>query len=205
MNHLIVFTHPRKTSFNRAILDAVTEICRQEGDAVVVRDLYDIGFQPVLGSSEMLGGVGEDVSLEQAYVSWADHVTFIYPLWWTGLPAMLKGYIDRVFSYGFAYKYDNGVQIGLLKGKKATLIHTQNKSQEEYEASGMGNALRLTIDEGIFAYCGFEVTSHLVFDSILASTSEDRKAWLAQLSELMRIDPAKNEKAGLNNSLYLNL
>ncbi|MDO3677324.1 NAD(P)H-dependent oxidoreductase [Paenibacillus ehimensis] len=186
MNHLMIYTHPRKRSFNRAILDAVTESLRQGGDEVIVRDLYGIGFQPVLGPSELLGGVGEDVVREQSYVSWADHVVFIYPLWWTGLPAMLKGYIDRVFSYGFAYKYDDGVQIGLLAGKKATLIHTQNKSAEQYEASGMGNALRLTIDEGILAYCGFEVNHHFVFDSILASTAEHRQTWLAQLSERVR-------------------
>ncbi|XOK62199.1 NAD(P)H-dependent oxidoreductase [Paenibacillus elgii] len=192
MNHLIIYTHPRKKSFNHAILDAVTESCRQEGDEVVIRDLYGIGFQPVLGPSEMLGGVEEDVVREQKYVLWADHVVFIYPLWWTGLPAMLKGYIDRVFSYGFAYKYDNGAHTGLLAGKKATLIHTQNKSLSEYGASGMGNALNLTIDEGIFAYCGFEVTRHPVFDSIVTSTAEDRKIWLAQLSERMR-NPAATE------------
>ncbi|WP_375540995.1 NAD(P)H-dependent oxidoreductase [Paenibacillus tyrfis] len=73
--------------------------------------------------------------------------------------------------------------MGLLAGKKATLIHTQNKSSEQYEASGMGNALRLTIDEGILAYCGFEVNRHFVFDSILSSTVEHRQTWLAQLSE----------------------
>jgi len=185
MNLLIIYTHPRKNSLNHAVLDAVTESCRQAGDDVVVRDLYGVGFEPVLGSSEMLGGVGEDVVLEQSYVSWADHIVFIYPLWWSGLPAMLKGYIDRVFSYGFAYKYENGVQTGLLRGKKATLIHTQNKSREEYEASGMGNALRLTINEGIFAYCGFEEIGHHVFDSILSSTSKERKQWLEQLSEPM--------------------
>ncbi|WP_163852526.1 NAD(P)H-dependent oxidoreductase [Paenibacillus elgii] len=183
MKHLIIYTHPRKRSFNHAILDAVTESLRQEEDKVIVRDLYGIGFQPVLGPSELLGGVGEDVVREQSYVSWAEHVVFIYPLWWTGLPAMLKGYIDRVFSYGFAYKYDDGVQIGLLAGKKATLIRTQNKSSEEFEASGMENALRLTIEEGILAYCGFEVNRHFVFDSILSSTVEHRQAWLTQLSE----------------------
>ncbi|WP_261305488.1 NAD(P)H-dependent oxidoreductase [Paenibacillus andongensis] len=198
MNHLIIYTHPRKSSFNHAILDAVTESYLQVGDGVIVRDLYGMGFQPALGSSEMLGGVGEDIVREQAYVSWADHVVFIYPLWWTGLPAMLKGYIDRVFSYGFAYKYDNGVQSGLLAGKKATLIHTQDKSQEAYEASGVGNALRLTIDEGILAYCGFEVFRHLVFDSMHASTTEDRKAWLAQLSEMMREPSETKEKPYTN-------
>ncbi|MGO4494979.1 NAD(P)H-dependent oxidoreductase [Paenibacillus sp. 2RAB27] len=185
MNHLIIYTHPRKSSFNHAILDAVTNNYLQEGEAVIVRDLYGMGFQPALGASEMLGGVGEDIVREQAYVSWADHIVFIYPLWWTGIPAMLKGYIDRVFSYGFAYKYDKGIKTGLLAGMKATIIHTQDKSQEEYEASGMGNALRLTIDEGILTYCGLEVTHHLVFDSMHASTAAERKSWLAQLSKMM--------------------
>ncbi|MFC5406351.1 NAD(P)H-dependent oxidoreductase [Cohnella soli] len=182
MKHLIVYAHPRPRSFNRAIVDTVAESKRKEGHEVVVRDLYEIGFQPALGSTEMLGGVEEDVSLEQSYVSWADHVTFIYPLWWMGMPAVLKGYVDRVFSYGFAHKYVDGVQTGLLKGKTAALIHTQNKSQEEYEASGMEQSMRLTIDKGIFEYCGFEVTRHFVFDSILSSTAEERKNWFAMRS-----------------------
>ncbi|MBY9079781.1 NAD(P)H-dependent oxidoreductase [Paenibacillus sp. HN-1] len=189
MNHLIIYAHPRKNSFNHAILDTVTKSYLQEGDAVVVRDLYRIGFQPVLGSSEMIGGVGEDVVCEQSHLSWADHVVFIYPIWWAGMPGILKGYIDRVFAYGFAFKYDNGVQEGLLKGKKATVIHTQDKSKEEYEASGIGNAMRLTMDESILAYCGFEVTSHLIYDSMNASTVEEKKVWLAQLSDLLLHPP----------------
>lgn len=185
MNHLIIYAHPRKKSFNHAILDMVTESCRQEGHEVVVRDLYSISFQPALGPSEMLGGVEEDVVQEQTYVSWADHVVFIYPLWWAGMPAILKGYIDRVFSYGFAYKYVNGVQTGLLAGKRATLIHTQNKSLEEYEANGIENAMNLTIDKAILEYCGFTLNRHLVFDSIGDSTTEERNDWLAQLPRRM--------------------
>lgn len=57
MNHMIIYTHPRKSSFNHAILDAVTESYLQVGDGVIVRDLYGMGFQPALGSSEMLGRV----------------------------------------------------------------------------------------------------------------------------------------------------
>jgi len=185
MNHLIIIAHPRKKSFNHAILDTVMESYRQEGHEVVVRDLYSIGFQPALGPSEMLGGVEEDVVQEQTYVSWADHVVFIYPLWWAGMPAILKGYIDRVFSYGFAYKYVKGVQTGLLAGKWATLIHTQNKSLEEYEANGIENAMNVTIDKAILEYCGFTLNRHLVFDSIVDSTAEDRNDWLAQLPRRM--------------------
>ncbi|MEJ1715164.1 NAD(P)H-dependent oxidoreductase, partial [Escherichia coli] len=85
---------------------------QKKGHEVEVRDLYEMQFQPTLGRSEMIGGIGEDVVVEQEYLKWADVITFIYPIWWTGLPAIMKGYIDRVFSYGFAYKYVNGVQMG---------------------------------------------------------------------------------------------
>lgn len=85
---------------------------------MVVRDLYAINFQPVISSSEVIGGIGEDVVREQEFLQWAEVITLIYPIWWTGMPAIMKGYIDRVFSYGFAYKYVNGVQMGLLKERK---------------------------------------------------------------------------------------
>ena len=186
MNRLIIYAHPRKKSFNHAILETVERCFREEGDAVIVRDLYEMGFQPVLGTSELLGGVGEDVVREQSYLTWADHVVMIYPLWWTGMPAILKGYVERVFSYGFAYKYEKGLPVGLLKGKQATVIHTQNKSRGHYEANGTADALRLTIDEGILAYCGFEVSSHLVYDLVLSSTEDDRSAWLERLPERLR-------------------
>ncbi|MDO6425297.1 NAD(P)H-dependent oxidoreductase, partial [Saccharophagus degradans] len=62
------------------------------------------------------------------------------------MPAMMKGYIDRVFSYGFAYRYDQGVQKGLLTDKLTTIINTHGKSQAEYESIGMDKALSLTSD-----------------------------------------------------------
>lgn len=133
---------------NHAILEAAVKGLQKKGHEVVVRDLYAIEFQPAVSSSEILGGIGEDIIQEQEHLKWADVITFIYPIWWTGLPAMMKGYIDRIFSYGFAYKYVNGVQMGLLKGKKAIILNTQGKSHEEYARSGMDQALRLTSDKG---------------------------------------------------------
>ncbi|NOV01750.1 NAD(P)H-dependent oxidoreductase [Paenibacillus planticolens] len=184
MNHLIVYAHPSKVSFNHAILQTAIEGLQQKGHDVRVRDLYEIGFEPALKSSEIIGGIGEDVLEEQAYLKWADVITFIYPIWWTGMPAIMKGYIERVFSYGFAYKYVNGVQMGLLKGKKVVILNTQGKSLAEYEASGMQQALRLTSDKGIFEYCGFEVLYHIFFESVPGSDEATRKAWLDQVADM---------------------
>lgn len=184
MKHLIVYAHPRKGSLNHAILQTAVEGLQQKGHEVVVRDLYELNFQPVLSSSEMNGDIGEDVVREQEFLEWADVITFIYPIWWTGMPAIMKGYIDRVFSYGFAYKYVKGTQMGLLKGKKAVIINTQGKSHAEYEANGMANALRLTSDKGIFEYCGLDVMYHIFLESALSSDDATRHAWLEQIADM---------------------
>ncbi|MBP3041660.1 NAD(P)H-dependent oxidoreductase [Bacillaceae bacterium Marseille-Q3522] len=183
MKHLLIIAHPRKESFNHAILNTAVDGLQKNGHEVVVRDLYEIGFQPLVNAAEIIGKeLGEDVLHEQEYIKWADVITFIYPILWTGLPAIMKGYIERVFTYGFAYKYTNGVQMGLLKGKKAVIINTQGKSFKEYEQSGMQNALRLTSDKGIFEYCGFEVLYHLFFESVPKSDENTRQEWLDQIA-----------------------
>ncbi|MEC0226160.1 NAD(P)H-dependent oxidoreductase [Paenibacillus alba] len=184
MNHLIVYAHPSEGSFNHAILETAVTGLQKKGHDVVVRDLYAIGFQPVVSSSEIIGGLGEDIVQEQEHLKWADVITFIYPIWWTGMPAIMKGYIDRVFSYGFAYKYVNGVQMGLLKGKKAVILNTQGKSHADYAKSGMDQALRLTSDKGIFEYCGFEILYHIFFESVPESDEATRKQWLEQIADM---------------------
>ncbi len=184
MNHLIVYAHPNKESFNHVILKTAVEGLQKKGHEVEVRDLYVMKFQPTLSRSEMIGGIGEDVVAEQEYLKWADVITFIYPIWWTGLPAIMKGYIDRVFSYGFAYKYINGVQMGLMQGKKVVIINTQGKSHAEYAATGMDKALRLTSDKGIFEYCGFDVMYHLFFESVPNPDEAIRQAWLDQIADM---------------------
>ena len=80
------------------------------------------------------------------------------------MPAIMKGYIDRVMSYGFAYRYDQSVQKGLLAGKQTVIINTHGKSRSEYEHSGMDKALCLTLDTGVYTYCGLEVNRHFFFD-----------------------------------------
>lgn len=185
MKHLIIYAHPNESSLNHHLLHHVIKVLESEKHEIIVRDLYQILFDPVLSLADMqgqyAGKVTEDVGIEQAHIAWADYVTFIYPIWWTGMPAMMKGYIDRVFSYGFAYRYDQGIQKGLLKGKKAVIINTHGKSREEYESTGMDKALSLTSDKGIFLYSGFEIIQHFFFDKADRATSENLEIWKAQI------------------------
>ncbi|WP_128545495.1 NAD(P)H-dependent oxidoreductase [Larkinella soli] len=188
MKNLIIYAHPDAGSFNHSIKETLVRKLEQNGDEVVVRDLYALGFDPVLTTADLLasrtGRMPEEIAVEQAYLAWAEVVTFVYPIWWTGLPAVMKGYIDRVFSYGFAYRYVEGVQEGLLKGKKAVIINTQGKSHAEYRAGGMDQALRLTSDRGIFEYCGFEIRHHLFLESVLRAGPEQKAQWLEDIRNL---------------------
>lgn len=188
MRHLIIYTHPNENSLNHNLLNTVVETLHARNEEVVVRDLYAIGFDPVLSLNDMqgqrMGKVSADVKTEQEYISWAEQITFIYPIWWTGLPAVMKGYIDRVFSYGFAYRYDQGVQKGLLKGKTTIIINTHGKSHDEYEKMGMDKALTLTSDNGIFIYSGLEIIRHLLFDKADKASAEDLEIWKEQIKSL---------------------
>ncbi|WP_288376154.1 NAD(P)H-dependent oxidoreductase [uncultured Chryseobacterium sp.] len=188
MRHLIIYTHPNENSLNHNLLNTVVETLHARNEEVVVRDLYAIGFDPVLSLNDMqgqrMGKVSADVKTEQEYIAWAEQITFIYPIWWTGLPAVMKGYIDRVFSYGFAYRYDQGVQKGLLKGKTTIIINTHGKSHDEYEKMGMDKALTLTSDNGIFIYSGLEIIRHLFFDKADKASAEDLEIWKEQIKSL---------------------
>ncbi|MDR4893199.1 MULTISPECIES: NAD(P)H-dependent oxidoreductase [unclassified Chryseobacterium] len=188
MRHLIIYAHPNDNSLNHNLLNTVVETLQSRNQEVIVRDLYTIGFDPVLSLADMqeqrLGKVSDDIKIEQEHISWAEQITFIYPIWWTGLPAIMKGYIDRVFSYGFAYRYDQGIQKGLLKGKKTVILNTHGKSHEEYEKAGMDKALTLTSDHGIFMYSGLEIIRHLFFDKADKASSEDLEIWKSQVKNL---------------------
>lgn len=185
MKHLIIYAHPNSQSLNGYLKQTVVDHLSYSGHEVKIRDLYQLDFNPVLKLKDLegqrKGQVAEDVKIEQDYIVWADCMTFIYPIWWTGLPAILKGYIDRVFSYGFAYRYDQGVQKGLLTGKKAVIINTHGKSQIEYNDLGMDRALSLTSDKGIYTYCGLEVKQHFFFDKADRADSDIVKQWTKQI------------------------
>jgi NAD(P)H dehydrogenase (quinone) len=185
MKNLIIYAHPNSGSLNHFFKQTIVESLEESGQEVVVRDLYQINFNPVLSLEDMngqrTGKVADEVKTEQDFITWADRIVFVYPIWWTGMPAIMKGYIDRVFSYGFAYRYDQGIQKGLLTGKQAIIINSHGKSNAEYEAMGMDKALKLTSDTGIFTYCGFEIKQHFYFDKADRASDESIFEWINQL------------------------
>ena len=100
------------------------------------------------------------------------------------MPAILKGYIDRIFSNGFAYTMQDYRPVGLLKDKKAILINSMGMSYEEYKEKGMFEAMRLTIDEGIFGFTGMEVILHKYYTSIMSADDSVKAVYLDELSIL---------------------
>jgi NAD(P)H dehydrogenase (quinone) len=185
MKNLIVYAHPNPASLNHFFKQIIMESLEKSGQEIIVRDLNEINFNPVLSLEDMhgqrMGQVVEDVKTEQGFITWADQIIFVYPIWWTGMPAIMKGYIDRVFSYGFAYRYDQGVQRGLLTGKQTIIVNSHGKSNTEYEAIGMDKALALTSDTGIFNYCGLEIKQHFYFDKADRASAESIEDWKNQI------------------------
>lgn len=190
MNHLVIYSHPNPASFNHAILETYMKTLKDQKQDIILRDLYTVNFQPVLRPSDFIaiqkGSVEKDVAEEQKQIQWADILTFIFPVWWTGMPALLKGYIDRVFSFGFAYKIDEKGIHGLLTGKKAIILNTTGTPQVHYESVGMFNSLKQTFDQGIMNFCGIEVLKHDYFCGVTTNTDAERKSMLVKVAEIAR-------------------
>ncbi|GKX68198.1 NAD(P)H-dependent oxidoreductase [Inconstantimicrobium mannanitabidum] len=189
MNHLIIFAHPNPKSFGKGILDTVVKASEEKGAKVVVRNLYEMGFDPILKPSDFeafqSGRVPEDIAAEQEHVKWADVITFIYPVWWASVPAILKGYVDRVFSYGFAYESVDGVINGLLKGKKGLLFCTTGTPNEVYAANGMHDSMKQTTDQSIFNFSGIEDVKHAFFGAVPYVSDETRGDYLNEIAKIV--------------------
>ena len=167
MKHLIVYVNPETESFSHRILETVKEYSIQNDHEVEVRDLYAINFNPVLSREEIQAlnrdaSVAKDVKVEQDYLDWADVVTFIYPIWWQ-IPAMMKGYFDRVLSYEYAYLYTEDGPKGLLTGKKVFRFNSMGTHREVYEKNGLREAYESVIDEGILQSTGMKVVKSKLF------------------------------------------
>lgn len=189
MKHLIVYTHLNPESFTKAVIDEVQKAAISKGHEMKIIDLYADGFDPVLNFNDiqsmfMKGDTAPEVKVYQDQIAWADHFTFVYPLWWGQMPAMLKGFIDRVFASGFAFQYTEQGPKGLLTGKTAQLIINTGTPNEYYAQDGMHDAQKRVNDAGVFGFCGID-TKIEFFGNISMGTDEERKAYLAQVSELV--------------------
>ncbi len=189
MNVLIIYSNHHAGNFNWQLLENLKEQLQNDGNEFVVRDLYELEFNPVLRTRdfEMIssGNIPDDIAREQSFVSWADALVFIYPVWWGGMPAIVKGYIDKVFSWGFAYKSGGGGVYPLLQGKKALIMNTMGQSRAEYER-GLFQAMNLINVEAVFGFCGIEVAQQLYFSSIHTASTKEIAAYMEQSKKAVK-------------------
>jgi NAD(P)H dehydrogenase (quinone) len=123
---LIIYAHPNKEGHCGHFLKVLEDRLRGLGTEYHVLDLYAMKYNPVLQANEHYTSGRRDISEEnrriQELIRLTDRLVFIYPLWWQNMPAVLKGFIDRVFTRGFAFVYEGMMPKGLLKGKRAAVL-----------------------------------------------------------------------------------
>lgn len=189
MKHLIIYTHLNPSSFTKAVVDEVEKVAINKGHETKAIDLYADEFNPVVGFSDiqysfMGGKAPKDVEIYQKHITWADQITFVYPLWWQQMPAMLKGFIDRVFTNGYAYVYEESGPKGLLVGKSVQLIINTGNPSEVLEKNGLHAAVKKVNEEGVFEFCGMTAKTTF-FGNVVMGTDNERKEYLSGISEII--------------------
>jgi NAD(P)H dehydrogenase (quinone) len=172
MQHLVVVCHPKRQSFIQSIAKAYADALKSEGHTVVVRDLYRARFDPALGEAELDGRTPARIRREQHHIAEAGAIALFFPVWWGYMPAMLKGYIDRVFAQGFAYEADADDMAPLLSGKKAMVFSSSGADMPYLRRSKQWHAMRLLLDDHFLALCGIDMLEHVHFASITPALAE---------------------------------
>jgi NAD(P)H dehydrogenase (quinone) len=185
MNVLIVYAHPEPTSFTAALKDAAVRALSSAGHRVEVSDLYDERFNPVAGrhdfmhaadparfhyQSEQLnasrtGGFAADLVREQERLQRADLLVFVFPLWWGGLPAIVKGWFDRVCAYGVAYADGKRFDKGYFVGRRAIMGLTTGGTPERFSEGGSYGLVEdvlYSVRRCILEYLGLDVMEPFV-------------------------------------------
>jgi NAD(P)H dehydrogenase (quinone) len=196
---LVVVAHPSPQSFSHALADRAAATLRRSGFAPVVHDLYAEGFDPVQRSGEAgLAGAAAaaDPLVERhcAELARAERIVICHPNWWGQPPAMLKGWIDRVFRLGVAYGYPegvgfDGVPVGLLRADCALIFNTSNTPPER-EAAVFGDPLDTIWRRCVFDLCGVSTVVRRCYGPMAGSTAAQRQTWLDEAAGLVSGAPA---------------
>lgn len=179
MNVLIIAGHPRRDSFSHALADAYEDGARRAGVAIERIDLADAAFDPdVTVPSPARQFLEDDIVRGQALIRWADHFVFVYPTWWGTMPALLKGFLDRVLTPGFAFAdREEGGWDKLLQGRTAQIVTTMDTPGWVYRwiygAPGHRAMARATL-----GFCGIGPVRVARYGPIKDSTPAERSAWL---------------------------
>lgn len=172
MQHLVVVCHPKRQSFIQSIAKAYADALKAEGHTVAVRDLYRTGFDPAVGEAELTGRTPARIRKEQRFIAEAGAIALFFPVWWGYMPAMMKGYADRVFARGFAYDVGADDMTPLLSGKKALVFSSSGADMAFLRRSKQWQAMRLLLDDHFLSLCGIDMLDHVHFASITPDVAE---------------------------------
>jgi NAD(P)H dehydrogenase (quinone) len=221
MNVFIVYAHAEPASFNGAALQTAVSALGDAGHAVEVSDLYAMGFDPVSGRhnftstydedyfkqqaeethASAVDGFAPDIEAEIGKIEACDLMIWQFPLWWFGLPGILKGWVDRVFVMGRVYGRDRMYDAGVFRGKRALLSLTTGGAAPVYGPDGRNgdiDAILRPIQRGMLQFTGFSVLApHIVFGPARLDDDERMAAlmgWRARLAGIeieTPIDPGR--------------
>ncbi|WP_371589414.1 NAD(P)H-dependent oxidoreductase [Streptomyces virginiae] len=223
MKTLIVHAHPEPKSLNSSLKDLAVSTLESAGHEVRVSDLYAMNWKAVVDGADYgphasnplrvasdsgrafeAGALTPDVFAEQEKLLWADTIIFQFPLWWYTMPAILKGWVDRVFTYRFAYgvgehsdtKYGERFGEGTLAGRRALLSVTVGGPRSHYSARGINGPiddLLFPIHHGILYYPGIEPLPPFVLHGTDRMTAEEyavaAEAWEQRLLSIGSTEP----------------
>jgi putative NADPH-quinone reductase len=185
---LLIVSHPNPGSLNHAAADAITTALSEEGHVVHYHDLYQEHFEPVLENEE----IARRFSFDEIFTRYvrelrdAPGLVLLYPDWWGMPPAILKGWIDRLFRPGLAFDFEGPEflpkeKVPLLSGKRALVVTTTNETNPLSQ-----EAMYSLWRERVFGYVGINQVSFKTFYNVRESSGRQRKAWLGELGDLAR-------------------
>lgn len=176
MKHTLIVAHPRGRSFTASVAAAYRGAVEAMGHVTESRDLYAIGFDPRLKAEEIPGAsdfaVQADVAAERALIGDSDVFALFYPLWLNAPPAILKGYLDRVFGFGFAYGGEGHSFNPLLKGRRLICFTSSGAPSEWVEKTGALDAVHTLFDRYFAHLCGLTLLEHVHFGGVTPGASE---------------------------------
>ena len=214
---LVVLAHPERHSFNGAMADTAVETLRGLGHDVAFSDLYRMGFDPISDRRNFVTvknpdyykqqveedyatetkGFAPDVEAEIAKLEAADLMIWQFPLWWFGLPGILKGWVDKVFAFNRVYGRGRFYENGLYRGKRALLsLTTGGEGAAAYQPGGFNgdiNGILRPIQRGMLEFVGYDVLKPQIVWGPAQITEEKRKAalaaWRERLTQIAQEEP----------------
>jgi NAD(P)H dehydrogenase (quinone) len=211
MKVLVVLAHPEHQSFNGAMFRAVVDTLSADGHELRTSDLYAMQFDPSSGRHNFMTvkdpdyfkqqieelnasenyGFTEEIEAEIQKIEWCDLMIWQFPLWWFGLPGMLKGWVDRVFAMGRTYGGSRLYANGVFRGKRAMLSLTTGGPAAAYEKGGFNgdiNAILRPVHRGILQFTGFDVLApQIVYGPVRLEQEQRAEALAAYAARLKGI------------------